>query len=135
MNNTAGPAGLVPKLLVLGIVPRTLINPVDLPEQNMRLEAMRTARDEMRRSVARARLRTVLRTRVPQAADVEVAAGIAVLVFHEKPINWWAGPYPVVKAVGKHVWQDVEGNAELLAMYKVKRYQPSALGGTDGRQG
>ena len=31
VNDTAGPKGLVPTLLVFGIVPRTLVSPLDLP--------------------------------------------------------------------------------------------------------
>lgn len=132
MNNTAGPAGLVPTLLVFGIVPRTAISPVDLPAQKVRLEAMRTARDEMRRTVARARLRAALRMRVPRAADADVAAGMAVLVFREKPVNSWVGPYTVIKADGKLVWIDVDGTAKLFSVDKVKQYRHSAVPGAKG---
>lgn len=92
MSNTSGPAGLVPTLLVFGIGTHTPICPVDLPAQKVRLEAMRRARDEMRRTIARARLRKALRMRVPRATDADVAAGLAVLVFREKPFKCWVGP-------------------------------------------
>eukprot|EP00170_Pyropia_yezoensis_P002385 contig_10001_g2389 len=131
--NIAGHAGLVPALLVFGIVPRTPVSPVDLPEQKLRLEAMRTARNEMLRTIARARLRRALRMRVPRATDVDNAAGIAVLVFQEKPVSGWVGPYSVVKAVGKDVWLDVDGTAKIFSINNIKRYRhgtvPEAEGG------
>lgn len=132
MNKTVGPAGLVPTLLVLGVVPRISICPVDLPAPKVRLEAMRTARDEMLRTVARARLRTALRTRVPRATDADVAAGMAVLVFREKPVNCWVGPYTIIMAEVKHVWLDVDGNLQLFSIDKVKWYHHSSVPGADG---
>lgn len=133
MSNAARPAGQVSLLFVFGIVLRTPINPVDLPEQRMRLKAIRTALDEMRRNGARARLRTALRTCVPRAADVDIAAGMTVLVFRKKPVNCWVGRYTIVKTDEKHVSLEVDGNAKLFAIDKIKRYQPSSLAGADGR--
>ncbi|KAK1864449.1 hypothetical protein I4F81_006995 [Pyropia yezoensis] len=94
-----------------------------------RLEAMRTPREGMRRTVARARLREALRMRVPQVADADVAAGMAVLVFREKPVNSWVGPYTVIKANGKLVWIEVDGTAKLFSVDEVKQYRHSAVPG------
>lgn len=86
VNNTAGPAGILPTLLVFGIVPRSPICPGDLPAQKARLEEIRTAPEVTRRTVARARVREARRMRVLRATDADVATGMAVLVLREKPV-------------------------------------------------
>lgn len=127
MNQTAGPSGLLPMLLVFGLVPRMPVSPVDLPKQKQRLLAMRTARDEMRRRLARDRLRTALRTRVPPASELPVATRMSVLVCREKPINRWVGPFTVVNTDGKVVWLDVDGQVKQYAIDKVKQYRDSVV--------
>ena len=44
MNDTAGYHGLVPTLLVFGVMPRIPITPVDLPNQMVGMRAMARAR-------------------------------------------------------------------------------------------
>lgn len=44
VNNTAGPFGLVPRLLVLGILPGIPLHPQKLPDQASRMNALHRAR-------------------------------------------------------------------------------------------
>lgn len=68
MNETAGPYGLSPMILVFGIILRISITPVDLPERE-RMKALRTARAEIVKQVAVSRIRTALQQRVPVLTD------------------------------------------------------------------
>eukprot|EP00168_Porphyra_purpurea_P016741 TRINITY_DN552_c0_g1_i1.p1 TRINITY_DN552_c0_g1~~TRINITY_DN552_c0_g1_i1.p1 ORF type:complete len:862 (-),score=144.43 TRINITY_DN552_c0_g1_i1:471-2858(-) len=122
MNNTAGPSGLVPTLLVFEVVPRTPVAPVPLPAQRERLAAMLTARKEMLRHAAKERVRVALNTRVPIAADRMVHPGQEVLVYREPPADRWEGPYAVVSQEGKVVWLAVDGHMVQFAIDKIKAY-------------
>lgn len=64
VNDTAGPNGLVPTLLVFGVLPRALVTPPDLPQQKQRMEAMQCARDEMAKSISQRRINTALGSNV-----------------------------------------------------------------------
>jgi len=131
LNQTAGPSGILPMLLLFGITPRMPVNPVDLPQQKQRNIAMRTARDEMQRHVARDRLRNALRTRVPRASDSPIAEGMTVLLYSEKPVNRWVGPFTVVNTDDKLVWLDHDGQVKQFSIDKVKQYRVSKLPHTD----
>ncbi len=96
MNDTAGQNGLVPTLLVFGVVPRFPSGSRDIPEQQNRMRAIKSSRDEMVKAVAASRLRTAKSRNVPGAADNEVKVGMDVLVYRERPENKWFGPYKVV---------------------------------------
>lgn len=55
MNDTIGPEGLVPSLLVFRTIPRVSYETIGLPDQEERMGMMQTARDEMERITARLR--------------------------------------------------------------------------------
>lgn len=83
MNNTAGQNGLIPTLLVLGVLPRFPFSSSDLPERHERMKAMKNSRDEMIKAVSANWLRTALSRNVPSATDKEVKVGMDVLVYRE----------------------------------------------------
>ena len=56
-------------LLVFGILPRALVVPIDLPQQKSRMEAMRSAYDEMAKSISQRRLSTALKSNAPAATS------------------------------------------------------------------
>ena len=128
VNDTAGPKGLVPTLLVFGIVPRTLVSPLDLPHQKKRMQASVTATNEMARTIAQRRINTALRSNVPAAAASDMKIGTCVLVHRGSPVSKWIGPYRVCEAFGKHVFLDVKGRFVKFSGGKVKPYKrdPSA---------
>lgn len=100
-NDTAGPNVLVPTILVLGIMPRLPIKAHGLPDQVTRLKAMKDTRDEVVKLVARTRLAMASTSNVPAAADTDIKVGDKVLMFREKPVGKWSGPFVVVYKEGK----------------------------------
>lgn len=83
VNDTAGPNGLVPTLLVFGVFPRSLITTLDLPKQKERMAAMQAARDEMSRIISQRRISTAPRSNVPAGTSSNVCIGSKVLVYRE----------------------------------------------------
>lgn len=130
MNQTAGPSGLVPTLLVFGVLPRMPVAPINLPAQRDRVMAMHAARQEMAKHVAKSRLERAVRSRVPGAADAVIRAGMSVLVYREKPVDKWTGPYQVLSTDGKQVWLNVGNSVKLFSVDKVKEYRQEEAGTT-----
>jgi len=123
MNQTAGPAGISPQALVLGIQPRMPVKPVNLPGHRERCQAIAEARSEILKLVAQARLSKALRQRVFKAAGSEVRPGARVLVYREDP-KQWEGPYVVEGSDGKLLWLNVKDRLKLFSIDKVKVYKP-----------
>ncbi len=122
MNNIAGQNGLIPTLLVFGVIPSFPFGFADLPEQRERMKAMKMARYEMVKVVAASRLKTVLNRNFPSAADNEVKVGLNVLVYRERPENRWAGPFKIVAGDDKTVWVSDNGKLEQVSTDKVREY-------------
>ena len=122
MNDTAGPNGLVPTLLVFGILPRIPLIPTQLPSQVARFKVMKEARTEMMRIVAKSKLKTALKGNVPSASSRDLRAGDSVLVYREPPINKWVGPFEVINIDKKMAHLDYNGELKLYAIDKLKRY-------------
>ena len=119
MNNTAGPNGLSPTLLVFGIAPRIPENPTDLPSQEERMRALQKAQSEMNKATATARIRTALNRNVPAAADRDIAVGTKVLFYREKTSSW-QGPYTVVARNNKSVLLTINGDLKRASIDKVR---------------
>ena len=82
MNDTAGPKGLMPSLIVFGVMPRILLAVFDqLPGQVQRMRAMQVARKEMSKEIGQNRLTTALKSNVPTAAHHDIGIGSQVLVY------------------------------------------------------
>ena len=123
MNDTAGPKGLVPSLLVFGVMPRILLpGSVQLPGQVQRMNAMQAARNDMSKEVARSRLSTALRSNVPAATNRDISIGSEVLVFKEPPVNKWVGPFHVLDVRDKSVFINSQGRTMQMSIEKVKPY-------------
>lgn len=122
MNQTTGPRGLVPTLLVFGVIPRMPVTPLPLPARRDRVLAMVTARNEMVAQVARVRVRTALAARVPVAADREVAVGMQVMAYREPPVDQCEGPCTTVAVKEKTVWLAIDGQLKQFGVDKVKPY-------------
>ena len=67
MNDTGGYNGLVPTLLVFGALPRNLVTPIDLLAKVKRMRAMKLARKELSKAVAKERVSMALPMNVPSA--------------------------------------------------------------------
>lgn len=125
MNNTSGPVGLAPTLLVFGIVPQMPTGLSDLPDQRERMKAMKKARDEMVKLAASSRLRTAVSRDVPAVATNELRVGMDVLYYRERPVNKWTGPFRIVAGDNKRVWIDDHGKLKQVSVDKLKEYNPS----------
>jgi hypothetical protein len=68
MNDTMGPEGLVPSLLVFGVLPRFPATQTSLPNQKDRMEALSAARSEMETITSELRLAEAMHRNVPPAA-------------------------------------------------------------------
>lgn len=132
MNQTAGPRGLSPILLVFEVHPRMPVNPVDLSNRRERCRALLDGRADMTKQIAWDRLDRALRAQVPQAAAVDIRPGMDVLVYREKPVDKWEGPYRVVSCSSKQVRLDVNDNAMMFSIAKVKEYAPAPVTGDAG---
>ena len=132
MNDTMGPEGLVPSLLVFGVIPRVSAATSELPEHAVRLSMMQTARDEMESITARLRLKTVLRSRLPKATHSILTEGDPVLVWRKKgkaSNSSWTGLFQVIKIERKVITvSDDHGmareyNAGAVKLYTVEDVQ------------
>ncbi|KAI0998086.1 hypothetical protein K3495_g10103 [Podosphaera aphanis] len=101
VNDTAGPDGLVPTLLVFGAYPK--ISPLDLPAPTIsqRAQAIKTAMSEVRRYHVHRQVTDALRMRngpnVSQLAKLPLNS--LVLVWREK--DKWTGPYRLINIDGQ----------------------------------
>lgn len=110
MNDSMGPEGLVPSLLVFGTIPTFPITESNRPEQAERLAAMAKARDEMAKISAELRIQTALRSRLPPSTRYHLSPGDQVRVYRERSSRW-EGPFTITKTREKEVWV-TDGNRE-----------------------
>ena len=120
INATAGKNGLSPCLLVFGVLPRLLTHSADYPEQRNRMKAIQIARKEMEKVIAKQILATALRSNVPKAADNETRIGSDVLLYKERPVNKWLGPYKVMAGDNKNLLLNINGRIAPASVDKVK---------------
>ena len=110
INDTMGPEGLVPSLLVFGCIPRFPAVSSKVPEQKERMNALISARQEMATITAELRVTKALRSKVPRNADLVIFPGQRVLVWRESDKKY-IGPYPVIRVDDKQVYL-LDGNVE-----------------------
>lgn len=103
MNDTMGPEGLVPTLLVYGALPRFSPSSTDLPGHVEKMEAMEIARLEYTDITAKLKIQQALRSNLPPATKYLVSPGDSVYVYKEKEKRW-RGPYTVTKTLQRQVW-------------------------------
>jgi hypothetical protein len=97
INETTGPSGLVPVLLVYGTMPRYKVAGLDtrlLPNIE-RFKALKTARHEYVQIVNGLRVQALLKTSIPPAADRKLAVGHLVFFWREKEKRY-VGPIPIL---------------------------------------
>lgn len=122
VNDTAKQDGLVPTLLLFGVLPRLPMQPRDLPIQQSRFETTATARREMVKLTALARLNKALQTNAPAATDQSVCIGDVVLAYGKKEKRW-LGPLTVIDSRVKGFVIEIEGKHRSFAINKINLYQ------------
>jgi hypothetical protein len=120
MNDTMGPEGLVPTLLVYGTLPRLSLHD-KLPSQSRRFLAMEAARREMDAVVSELRIKRALDSNTPPGAERTFKPGELVYVYRERPQEW-LGPYPVVQVDGKTVYIRDGSHTKPFSVTAVKPY-------------
>lgn len=121
-NDTAGINGLSPTLLIFGIVPRLPLNQKELPIQLERVKAIRAARREMSGLIPTDCIKMALARDVPSAADAVLNEGAEVLMYREKPIAEWMGPYIIHKRDDKMLTLDTGNQYIEASIDKAKPY-------------
>lgn len=103
MNDTMGPDGLVPSLLVFGQLPRFSPHNTELLSHRNIMNAMSLARREMADITASLRTQRALRSKLPPSTKNNIIPGKSVYVHSEKD-NIWKGPFTVTRTFAKAVW-------------------------------
>lgn len=125
MNDTIGPEGLVPSLLVYGVTPRYTPGGLksDLPNNRQRHEAVRVARDEYLRISNNLRIKRVLREKVPESADLEYKVNERVWVYREE-LKQFVGPMKIVEVDNGVRMVSVEERPGRIKLYSVTKIKP-----------
>lgn len=80
MNGTMGTGGMVPTLLIFGLLPKKPTPSYTLPDQHLRMAALRTVRDEMATIVPSKCTSRALSSRLPPACTSLISPGDSVSV-------------------------------------------------------
>ncbi|KAK1994146.1 hypothetical protein LX36DRAFT_693319 [Colletotrichum falcatum] len=96
VNNTAGPDGLVPTLLVFGVYPRISNNSPPSPSTLQRGEAVKKAMDEVRQLHAKRQVSEALATRNGPDTTTSAALPLQSLVRVWREKNGWQGPFTLL---------------------------------------
>lgn len=101
VNDTAGPNGLVPTLLVFGAYPRMVDDSSPAPTQRQRAKAIKKAMEEVRRAQAERRVADALSTRngPDTGAIQDLPLQSLVRVWREN--KGWTGPFRLIGVDGE----------------------------------
>ena len=107
VNNTAGPDGIVPTLLVFGAYPRMAEYDAPSPTVSQRSATLKKAMDEVQKLRAKRQVNDALNQRngPTTTAIKDLPLNSRVLVWRETPGNKtgkWTGPYPLVGINGEN---------------------------------
>jgi hypothetical protein len=122
INNTAGPDGLVPTLLVFGAYPRISMDSPPSPSMTRRAEAIQKAMKALRRAAAERAVSNALNTRNGPNTDEILALPLQseVMVWREK--NGWQGLYKVIDMKDHDVTVDMVNGPTTFRSTVVKPY-------------
>jgi transposase InsO family protein len=129
MNDSIGPEGLVPSLLVFGVMPRIPDLPTQVPSQLERFKCLYKARKEYEKWVCGQRIRTALKRRPPPASSYVIRPGDTVAVYRER-IREYKGPYVVTSTDGKDIKLDL-GESTGPRSFNISQVKPWPLLNTD----
>lgn len=108
MNDTAEPFRLFSTLLVFNLLHCISIRP---PVQTNQVEEWNLCTSQERNAcyLSQSQIRTALNTTLPAATDRPFCHGDEVLMFRERPVNTWLGPYLGVIQKEKMLMLDTRG--------------------------
>ena len=122
VNDTAGPDGLVPTLLVFGAYPRVSMDSPPSPSTIRRAEAIQKAMKALRRAAAERAVSNALNTRNGPSTEELLSLPLQseVMVWREK--NGWQGPYKVIDMKDHDVTVDMVNGPTTFRSTVVKPY-------------
>ena len=122
VNDTAGPDGLVPTLLVFGAYPRISMDSPPSPSMIQRAEAIQKAMKALRRAAAERTVSDALNTRNGPTTDEVLSLPLQseVMVWREK--NGWQGPYKIINMKDHDVTVDMVNGPTTFRSTVVKPY-------------
>lgn len=108
INDTAGPNGIIPTLLVFGAYPRTTMNSPPSPEVTRRADAFQKAMDAVRKLHAKRQVAEALATRNgPHSIAPALPLQSLVRVWREG--KGWRGPFTLLAVDGENCTIDANG--------------------------
>lgn len=122
LNDTAGPNGLVPTLLVFGAYPKIAKHSPPSPGIQARAEAVHKAMNMLRKIRAEVEVHRALNSRSsPYVHNIlTLPLRTEVLVWREK--KGWTGPFPIAAIEGRTVQVDTPGGIKDFRVTQVKQY-------------
>ena len=131
VNDTAGPDGLVPTLLVFGAYPRVSSDSPPSPTIVHRAEAIQKAMKALRKAAAERAVNNALNTRNGPAIDKVLSLPLQseVMVWREK--TGWQGPYKVINMKDHDVTIDMVNGPATFRSTVVKPYYRNPTTVTD----
>ena len=122
VNDTAGPDGLVPTLLVFGAYPRVSMDSPPSPPTVRRAEAIQKAMKALRRAASERAVSNALNTRNGPTTEEVLSLPLQseVMVWREK--NGWQGPYKVIDMKNHDVTVDMVNGPTTFRSTVVKPY-------------
>ena len=110
VNDSMGPEGFIPTLLVYGTMPNFPVRNITQPKQRERMVALAAARSEMATITADLRVSRALRAKLPPATRYDLVPGDNVLVYREETSHRgrragkYVGPFRISKIRDKQVF-------------------------------
>ena len=134
LNDSTGPNGLVPTLLVFGVYPRMTEMDATSPTVTQRTVAMRKAIDEVRRSVATWQVNNALNIRSgPSTTHIhDLSLNSQVLVFRKGNAGQsgsWKGPYKLLSLQDESAIIELPSGPTKFRTTSVKPYYNPGLAG------
>jgi hypothetical protein len=122
VNDTAGPDGLVPTLLVFGAYPRMTTESPPSPSMIKRSEAIQKATKALRKIAAERQVADALNTQNGPTTEDVLALPLQseVLVWRES--DGWNGPYKIISVDGHNVTVDMVNGLTTFRLTVVKPY-------------
>lgn len=135
MNDTVGPEGLCPTLLVFGALPRAAKRQ-PASSQLERAKALDGARQEVLQEYAKRKISFAMKhTGAPKAKEHDAALhnlpyGAPVYVYRDKPANW-TGPFPFIQIDGSTVVVQLPHGRRIFRSTAVKAKVPPSISSLD----
>ncbi len=122
VNDTVGPDGLVPTLLVFGAYPRINMESPPTPSMVRRAEAIQKAMKALRKAAAERSVADALNTRNGPSTEEALALPLQSEVMVWRETKGWQGPYKVINTKDHDITVDMVNGPTTFRSTVVKPY-------------